>query len=90
MKCIMIQTKDNKKLFTHTKNFKYLIEYAKTFNAKIYTVKVNKSQKILELSNLVIALCDKNYKIKNSDFEIIDTKFTNKIVVKNKIKIKKN
>ena len=82
MKCIMIQTKDNKKLFTHSKNYKYLIEYAKTFDAKIYSVKVNKDQKVLELSKLVTALCDKNYKINNLNFEIIDTKFTNKITIK--------
>jgi len=82
MKCIMIQTKDNKKFFTHSKNYKYILEYAKAFDAKIYSVKVNKDQKILELSKLVTALCDKNYKIKNLDFEIIDTKFTNKIRIK--------
>jgi hypothetical protein len=83
----MIQTKDNKKLFTYAKNYKYLIEYAKTFNAKIFNVKIDKNQKVLELSKLVMALCDKNYKIKNLNFEIISTKFTNKL--NKKIKIKK-
>ena len=48
MKCIMIQTKDNKKFFTHSKNYKYILEYAKAFDAKIDSVKVNKDQKILE------------------------------------------
>lgn len=78
MKCLMIETKDNKKFLTHNKNYKHVIEYAKAFNAKIYSVKINKDQKILDLGKLVIALCDKNYKIKSFDFEIIETKLINK------------
>ena len=83
MKCLMIQTKDNRKLLTHQKNYKHLLEYIKTFKAKVFVVKISdKSNKILDLNKLVSALCDKNYKINNFDFEIIETK-------KDKIKIRK-
>ena len=81
----MIQTKDDRKFLTHQKNYKYLIEYVKTFNAKIYTVKVDKDQQVLDLNKLVPALCDKNYKIKKINFEIIELKFGKN----HKIKIRK-
>lgn len=74
MKCLMIQTKDNRKLLTYQKNYKHLLEYIKTFNTKIYLVKVSKEQKILDLNKLVYALCDKNYKIKNIKFEVLEEK----------------
>lgn len=81
MKCLMIQTKDNRKLFTHQKNYKHLLEYIKTFKAKVFLVNIDKNQKILDLNKLVSALCDKNFKVKNLNFEIIE--------IKNKIKIRK-
>lgn len=82
MKCLMIQTKDNRKLFTFQKNYKHLLEYIKTFKAKAFVVNIDKNQKILDLNKLVSALCDKNFKIKNLNFEILEIK-------KEKIKIRK-
>ena len=82
MKCLMIQTKDNRKLFTHQKNYRHLLEYIKTFKAKVFIVNTDNNQKILDLNKLVSALCDKNYKIKNLNFEILEIK-------KDKIKIRK-
>lgn len=82
MKCLMIQTKDNRKLFTFQKNYKHLVEYIKTFKAKVFVVNIDKNQKILDLNKLVSALCDKNFKIKNLNFEILEIK-------KEKIKIRK-
>lgn len=84
MKCIMIQTKDNRKLFTHQKNYRHLLEYIKTFKAKVFLVKINNDQKVLDLNKLVSALCDKNFNVKNLDFEIIESK-TNKIKIRKKI-----
>jgi hypothetical protein len=78
----MIQTKDNRKLFTHQKNYRHLLEYIKTFKAKVFIVNTDNNQKILDLNKLVSALCDKNYKIKNLNFEILEIK-------KDKIKIRK-
>lgn len=82
MRCLLIQTKDNRKFLTHSKNYKHLLEYIKTFKAKAFLVKIDNAQKILDLNKLVSALCDKNYKIKNLNFEILEVK-------KDKIKIKR-
>lgn len=76
MKCLMIQTNDNRKLLTHQKNYKHLLEYIKTFKAKTFVVKVasEEKQKILDLNKLVSALCDKNFNIKNINVEILEKK----------------
>lgn len=74
MKCLLIQTNDNRKLLTYQKNYKHLLEYVKTFKAKVFIVKVENDQKILDLNKLVSALCDKNFKIKEINFEIIQEK----------------
>jgi hypothetical protein len=76
MKCLMIQTNDNRKLLTHQKNYKHLLEYIKTFKAKTFIVKVTseEKQKILDLNKLVSALCDKNFNIKNINVEILEKK----------------
>jgi hypothetical protein len=84
MKCLMIQTKDNRKLLTHQKNYKHLLEYIKTFKAKVFIVKIDKEQKILDLNKLVSALCDKNYKINNLNFEILESKSEKIKIVKKK------
>ena len=55
-KCLMIETKDNKKLFTHEDNYPDLIEFSKTFGAEISVVKVEKAE-ILELEELAPILC---------------------------------
>lgn len=87
MKCLMIQTNDNRKLLTHQKNYRHLVEYIKTFKTKVFIVKIKteEKQKILDLNKLVSALCDKNFKIKNMDFEIISPKVT-KIKLNKKLK----
>jgi len=72
-KCLLIETTDKKRFFTLIKNKKLLKEYCKTFSAKMFVVKANmKKEQILDLSKLVPALCDKNYKDKNIDYEIIN------------------
>jgi len=52
----MIETKDNKKLFTHEDNYPDLIEFSKTFGAEISVVKVEEAE-ILELEELAPILC---------------------------------
>jgi hypothetical protein len=80
----MIETKDDRKFLTYQKNYKYLIEYVKTFNAKLYVVNIDKNQQVLDLNKLVPALCDKNYKIKKFNFEIVEAKSNRKIKIKKK------
>ena len=61
MKCLLIQTKDKRKFFTHEKNFVQLIEFSKTFGAEISMVKLEEGP-ILELKELAPAICDPSYK----------------------------
>ncbi len=73
MKCLLIKTKD-KNFLTYQKNHKHLIEYAKNFKAKMYVAKTKSKDQILELNSLVVALCDKNYKSEDLEYEIIEEK----------------
>lgn len=73
--CLLVETKDKRKFFTLRKNYKNLVEYCKTFNAKMYIVKAEIDKvKVLDLPKLVPALCDKTYKNEKVDFEILETK----------------
>lgn len=73
MKCLLIKTKD-KKFLTYQKNYKHLLEYSKNFKAKMYVAKTKSKDQILELNSLVVALCDKNYKSEDLEYEIIEEK----------------
>jgi hypothetical protein len=73
MKCLLIETKDKRKFFTHEKNFIQLIEFSKAFNAEISTVKIDKAP-ILELEELAPAICDANYKKCNVEYSVIESK----------------
>lgn len=75
MNCLMIETKDKRKFFTHEKNFPMLIDFAKTFNAEISVVKLQEGQ-ILDLADLAPALCDATYKRPKSNYEILETKLS--------------
>lgn len=74
MKCLMVETGDKKRFFTLVKNQKHLQEYCKAFGAKMHIVKAEiKRTEILDISKLVPALCDKNYKNKKIEFKIVKT-----------------
>jgi hypothetical protein len=92
MKCLLIQTKDKRKFFTHEKNFIQLIEFSKAFNAEISIVKLEKGS-ILELEELAPAICDPEYKKTNAQYEVIETKIEKKdrsraetLIIANKVK----
>lgn len=75
MKCLMIETTDKKKFFTLIGNQKQLKEYCKAFGAKMYVVKAEITRsEVLDLPKLVSALCDKNYKNKKIEFQIVGKK----------------
>ena len=61
MKCLLIETKDKRKFFTHKKNLVQLTEFAKTFNSNLFIVELERGE-ILELEKLALAICDPNYK----------------------------
>lgn len=73
MKCLLIETKDKRKFFTHEKNFVQLIEFSKTFNAEISVVKMDKGP-LLDLEELAPAICDAGYKKPQINYEVIETK----------------
>lgn len=77
MNCLMIETRDKRKFFTHEKNFPMLIDFAKTFNADISVVKLQEGQ-VLELSELAPAICDAAYKRPRSSYELLEMKLTPK------------
>ena len=89
-KCLMIQTKDNNKLFTHEKNLPQLIEFSKIFNAEISTVQIIDENIILDLEDLAPAVCEK--KSQKIEYELIETKFKNQtrtLILENADKVKK-
>lgn len=73
MKCLLIQTKDKRKFFTHEKNYVQLIEFSKAFNAEVSIVKLEQGV-VLELEQLAPAICDPSYKKPNAQYEVIETK----------------
>lgn len=75
LKCLMLETRDKKRFFTLLGNFKHLKEYCKAFSTKMFVVKADIERKrILDLKELVLALCDKNHKGEKAGYKIIDTK----------------
>ena len=76
--CLLILTKDNKKIFTSKKNLKKIKEYARIFNAEISTVQV-KEANLVELEEIA-AIIVEDKKIKNDEVEytIISTEHEKK------------
>jgi hypothetical protein len=70
--CLMIETKDRKKFFTHEKNFPQLIEFSKTFNAEISKVQIPSEAEVLELEDLARALCEK--KSQRLQYKVLELK----------------
>lgn len=69
---IMIQTK-NKTFFVHKKNLPMVIEFAKTFKAKLIIVEVNDVE-ITELEDLATKFCDQNSyttKVKYQELDVL-------------------
>lgn len=69
--CLMIETKDHKKFFTHEKNFPQLIEFSKTFNAEISKVQIPSEAEVLELEELAPAVCEK--KSQKMEYTVLET-----------------
>lgn len=74
MNCLLIETKDKRKFFTHEKNFHQLIEFSKTFNASISVVKLEKGP-VLDLEQLAPAICNQS-KPEKANYEVIETKLS--------------
>lgn len=73
MKCVLIETNDNRQFFTHEKYFIQLIEFSKAFNAEISIVKLEEGS-VLELEELAPAICNSNYTKPKLQYSIIKRK----------------
>jgi hypothetical protein len=90
--CLMIQTNDKKKFFTHEKNLPQLIAFSKAFNAQISIVQVSNEKEILELEELAPAICEKKSQNK-TEYEIVEAKVKikgNRPIILKRAKIIKN
>lgn len=72
-KCLMIETKDKKRLFTHETNYPDLIEFSKTFGAEISVVKVEEAE-ILELEELAPLICTRDGNSLEPSYKLIQKK----------------
>lgn len=74
MKCLMLETQNNRRFFTYQGNFNQLREFAKVFSAAIYWVEVSNRKDILNLEQLAPAFCDQTYKPSTAKFKILKLK----------------
>ena len=73
IRCLLLETTEKKRFFTLVKNKKNLGEYCRTFKAKMFLVRAEiEKSKILDLPDLVPALCDKNYSCEKVPFEVLE------------------
>lgn len=85
-KCLLIETKDHRKFFTHEKNFPQLIEFSKTFDATISLVKVEEAP-ILDLEELAPAICDAAYRKPKVEYQIVERKLAKTISREKMLKV---
>lgn len=91
MKCILIQTKDNRKFFTSVKNYNQLIEFAKVFDAILLKVQTEKIE-LMNLDELAKAFCDSQINMNDVSYTIPKTsKLRTKLIKpKKKSNIRRN
>ena len=83
-KCLLLETKDKRKFFTHPKNYKDLLEFSDNFGAEL-TIVVADNPLVLSLNELAPALCSPdaqysaNFKIEKPIKIRIKTNTANKI-----------
>lgn len=75
MQCLMLETKDQRKFFTHKRFLPNLVEFCRTFDSQISVVKLKEKTDILDLVELAPAICDANYN-KNVTYEIVENKIS--------------
>lgn len=71
-KCLMIETVDKKRFFTHEENYNNLLEFANSFNCEISTVKLEKGE-VLDLQPLATAFTCHDH-CKGAKFECLEVK----------------
>ena len=71
----MIECENKKPIFTHKKNFAYLIEFAKNFDLRLHYAKTD-SEFIISLENVAVCYCDQNYE-STSEYQIVQKDILN-------------
>lgn len=61
MLCLLIETKDNRKLLTHKENFPKISGFLENWDAKACLVKVISNDKVLSIEELAEKICDPNF-----------------------------
>ena len=77
MKCLLLELKDKRKFFTSEKNLYQLVEFCKSFQANISLVDV-KNCVLMNLEELVFALCNNKINGQNSEYVFIENKLISK------------
>lgn len=73
IRCLLLETSDKKRFFTLVGNKKHLSEYCRTFKAKMFIVKAEiEKSKIMDLSDLVPALCDRSHSGEKAKYEVME------------------
>lgn len=73
-KCLMVETKDQRRFFTDPRNYDHLVEFGKTFGAELSMVRAEEPD-ILDLMSLAPAICDTSYEVINKPvFEVVEIK----------------
>lgn len=73
-KCLMVETSDHRKFFTHPKNFDSLLEFSKIFGAEVSVVQTDENIEVLDLESLASSVCDPTHAIKPNDIKILEIK----------------
>lgn len=85
MNCLMIETKDGKKLFTYKENFRELTEYAKTFDVSMSLVNVE-AKYVMDLLDLAYAICVSDHH-KTPAYEVVKSSKNRELILKTANKI---
>lgn len=73
-RCLLVQTSDNRKFFTHEKNYDQLVEFANICNAQIALVNVQEAE-VLDLGSLASAISNTSFETtEQPQYELIETK----------------
>jgi hypothetical protein len=73
MKCLLVETRDRRKFFTHEKNFGPLIEFSKSFNASLSLVDAQGGE-LLDLEELALAVCNPLHKTEKVEYKVLEAK----------------
>lgn len=73
VRCLMLESSDNKRFFTTIGNRKQLAECCRAFGTKMLVVRAEiKKSQIMTVKKLVTAMCDKNYKSPKAEYKLIE------------------